>query len=167
MRRYSSRSGLSFGRSDELTRIRQGIVIIFLSIALAALVLSYFLMIRPGSTTNESLRQRYMESMQSELKQASDSITKMSRTGGWGSYRPAATVRSNLYALRVLYRLYTDCGGPEIGNFSELDEVIEMTDEYVTAIQNGGTSTANTVTDIQNRVENLMNALRSPQAAGE
>ncbi len=163
MRRYSTRSGLSFGRGDEITRRHQAIAIAVLSVLIAAMVLTYFLVIRPGTTSNEALQRRYLEAMQSELKQASDSIASMSRTGGWGSYVPAATVRSRLYTVQQLYRLYLECGGEEIEGFSDIGSVIDMIDQYVTSIQSSSTSTANSVTDMQNRLDALTDNLRLAQ----
>ena len=161
MRRYSSRQSVSFGRGDEAARRVQGIVMIILVALLAALLLIYFVAVRPGMTTHGDLQRQYRSAMQSELKSAINVSESLSRNGGWDGYISAAKVRSCVYAVDRIYADYLDAGGTRIAGFDDIESLLSaIDDQYIPALQEGGTRTGNVVTDIRNRLNAMMNAIR-------
>ena len=162
MRRYSARQSVSFGRSDEYARRRQGVIIAVLAGVLAAGVLIYFLILAPTLTTKADIQQRYRVAMKTEIKQANSMATSssFSRTGGWGEgYETAIAIRSKLYGVTVLYKLYLEYGGSEIPGFATLESVITMVDNYTSELTTGVGNTANLVGSVQNAVGELNNAI--------
>ena len=163
MRRYSARQSVSFGRSDEYARRRQGIIIAVLAGVLAAGLLAYFLILAPTMTNKGGLQVRYREAMQAEIKQANSiaASNAFSATGGWGEgYRAAQTIRSNLYSVTVLYKLYLEDGGKEINGFSTINNLIGVVDEYVDELKSGGANTTVIVSDVRNQIMSLNDSIQ-------
>ena len=162
MRRYSARQSVSFGRSDEYARRRQGVVIAVLAGVLAAGVLIYFLILAPTLTTKSEIQQRYRVAMKSEIKQANSMATSssFSRTGGWGEgYETAVSIRSKLYSVTVLYKMYLEYDGAEIPGFSTIDSLISTVDGYISELTTGVGNTANIVGSVQSAIAELNNAI--------
>ena len=157
MRRYSARQSVSFGRSDEYARRRQGIIIAVLAGVLAAGVLVYFLILAPTMTNKGGLQKRYLDTMQAEIKQANNTAASnsFSATGGWGEgYKAAQTIQSNLHCVNVIYNLYISDGGKEIDGFDKnsIEMLINILDDYVNKLKSGGADTTVIVSDVRNQI---------------
>ena len=163
MRRYSSRQNVSFGGGGEGAVRARGIVIIVLTVLLLGMLLAYFVLIRPGQSSNRELQERYLTAMQGELKSASNVAENLSRNGGWDAFVNVAKVRSCVYALSSLYQQYLSVGGPAIQGFGEItgeNGLISVIDrEYIPSLTEGGTRTGTVVTEIQTRLQTLMSQI--------
>ncbi len=163
MRRYSSRQNVSFGSGGDGVRRLQGILIIALTIVIVLMLVVYFAFLRPAATNNEVLRQRYRSEMQNELKQALNVANKdLSRTAGWDSN--VAKLRSYIYGVSLRYSDYRLAGGELLAPFERIDDLLTALEDYIARMQEGGTSTGNIVTTIQNGLNEMMELINPNEA---
>ncbi len=153
-RRYSQANGDGISLSQIKKNRIKDIVILLLVAALAALAVIAV----PALQNRSSMRELFVQRIQSECDEAIRQTATLSRNAGADSAMILARIRSNLYAIKVLNMTYHGATGEWLVQDEDIQTLLNMVNNYMDYLKKG-METGEYQTNLQTALDQLQGIL--------